>query len=158
MTSLGELRRSILETPFVRGLPRAMRERFAMTLLWVSEWRTAPVGEVVYIEGKRDENTGAFILSGSVRVAREGEEDEIVEAPNLLGEIMQFTARQARTATVTVLSESTVLTFHWDGLGRTAATVFSEEECRVIQSLIAQVAWGRCAELFDLAARRADSA
>ena len=97
-------------------------------------------------------------MSGRVLVSRSAGVEEELEAPNLLGEIQQFTPDRHRTATVVALAPTTVLDFPWHAFAERVARLFTEEEQGILRSLIAQLAWARCDELFDRAAEAAQEA
>ncbi len=146
------LRTRILAAPFLDALPPKLRDRFAMIVLWISTVRSLEEGKELYIEGCRDDTGDCLLLDGSVEVIRTGFETEVVPGPSLLGEIQQFTQDKHRTATVRVLVPARALTFSWEELSELAHRVFIEEDCNIVSILLKQMAWGRCAELFDQAA------
>ncbi len=149
---LTALRTRILAVPFLRALPPALRDRFAMIILWISIVRSIKEGDELYAEGGHDDTGGCMLLDGRAEVIRTGLETEIVPAPSLFGEIQQFTEDRRRTATVRLLESGRALTSSWEDLAEIARDVFTKEEHNVVSILLKQMAWGRCAELFDQAA------
>ena len=153
-----ELRAALLEVSLVKALPRNMRRRMAMIFLWTSESRMVEPGEHLYEQGAQDESGGLVLVAGSVEIVKAGDEPEVVVAPDILGEIQQFMSNHERTATVTALDLGCILTFSWQDLAITVAEVFTPHECEILRALIAQMAWGRCAELFDQQSTRVGGA
>ncbi len=147
--TISEIRAALLEVSLVKELPRHMRRRMAMIFLWTTESRMVEAGEHVYEQGAQDENGGSILVSGTVEIAKAGCEAEVVSAPEVLGEIQQFMPNRERTATVKSLEGGCILTFSWQDLADAAAEVFTPGECEILRALITQMAWGRCAELFD---------
>jgi CRP-like cAMP-binding protein len=126
-----------------------------MGLLWIGIPRTIQVGEKLFEEGAHDENFGCVLLTGQVDVTRNEELLEKLHAPELLGEILQFTNDRARTATVKAATPCSILAFDWCKFGSESVKFYDESEQALFKHLLTQCAWQRCAELFDEAARRA---
>ncbi len=152
---LVDLRTRLLQVPFIKGLPRELRDRCAMGLLWVGMPRSVQAGEKLFEQGAHDENLGCVLLTGQVDVTRDGELLEKLHAPELLGEILQFTSDKIRTATVKAAAPCSILAFDWSKFGAESVKFYNESEQALFKHLLTQCAWQRCAELFDEAAQRA---
>ncbi len=146
---LNEMRERILGIPLIKGLPESMRERFVMMLLYVSQTKRTFTNEQLFIEGEHDENTGVALLDGMVRIIRENEDPISVEAPDILGEIQQFTRERRRTATVEVCAGGQVLSFRWGDLRQAASAYYSHEELATLRSHLRKTAWARAAEALE---------
>ena len=148
-------REKISSVPLTQSMPPKLRTRFAMIFWWIANFQEASKGERIYIEGAKDEETGCLLISGKVSIQKEGEETEVVTAPDILGEIQQFTRSRERTATVEAVEHCQLLTFTWWDLATQCVALFELDERTVLQEILEQYALGRCAELFDQAAKEA---
>lgn len=146
---LADMRERILDTPLVQKLPEAMRQRFAMILLWVSQTRDVSREEKLFQQGDARNNEGCLILEGMVRIITEEQHTKTIEAPDILGEVQLFTPQGTRTATVEVVVGGKILVFGWKDLGRQAREFFSEDEMAKLKKIITDSAWTREKNLFD---------
>lgn len=156
--SLSDTRAELLRVPFIAKLPEPLRERCAMMLLWCSREKDLAPRAFLYLEGKSDPNTGCVILTGQVTVEKDGEKTIYIDAPELMGEALQFTMDYQRTATVRAAVPTNAMTFSWTDIGATATQIFSADERKILLDAIRQLAWERCAELFDEAVRATQDA
>jgi len=145
---LSDLRARILELPELNRLPGEMRERMAMAFLWSGHIRHLTKAEILFQEGKHDENTGCLLVEGNLEVRKHDGSVHVVEAPELLGEVLQFTKNRRRTATVEAAGAASVLFFRWSELGACAVQVFDRGERLIIKKLIKDLAKERTAEYF----------
>ena len=90
-----------------------LRGQVADILAGISQTRVLRKGEQLYAEGAEDPNTGAILVDGTLLVAAGTRETVTVTAPELLGEMQQYNAYGARTATVCAKDTATVLEFSW---------------------------------------------
>lgn len=144
-------RERIADIPLTQSLPAKLRRRFAMIFWWIASLQEVSKGERIYIEGAKDEETGCLLIAGKVSIQKEGEETEVVTAPDILGEIQQFTRTRERTATVEAVEHCQLLTFTWWDLASHCVALFDIDERTILQEILEQYALGRCAELFDQA-------
>ena len=144
---LGDIRSVILSTPLVKNLHDDMRPRFVMMLLHLSETKEMSRGDVLFLKGDRETDTGCLILQGEVEVQREGK-GIFVEAPEIIGEMHLFTPEGERTATVEVTVGGLRLEFEWGALGSLARQFYSPEELDILKKAIVGYAWKRDASLF----------
>ncbi len=143
---LDEYRKQILDVPSIHALPPELKSRIAMILLWIGHEAEVPSGSVIYSQGAEDEDTGCVLVSGSVQVSVRGETIKVCDAPEILGEMKQFTEAEQRTATVRASTDACILTFYWRDLVMLNDTVFSSEDQVAIREVITKVAGFRLKE------------
>lgn len=153
--NLPHARGQLLKIPLVAKLPETLRERLVVLLLWIGHEKYFGDGAYIYVEGKSDLNSGCILLDGKVSVEKDEKVVEIMEAPDIIGEAQQFTSNRERTASVRAMGASLTLMFSWPEIGTKSARIFSSEERHMIKNVIRDLAWERCAELFDAAAMAA---
>ena len=144
---LGDIRSTILRTPLVKNLPEEMQPNFVMMLLYLSETREMSRGEILFLKGECETDTGCVILQGMVEVQCK-EKAVFVEAPEIIGEMHLFTPEGARTATVEVTVGGMCLEFEWGALGTLARQFYSAKELDTLKKSIVDYAWKRDASLF----------
>lgn len=144
--NLDGYRKRVLEIPMVQALSPDLKSRLGMILLWIAHEVEVPAGEVVYAQGADDENTGCVLLDGAVEISIEGQPVKTCSAPEIFGEMKQFTNDQQRTATVRVVSDATMLRFYWNDLVRLTQTIFSGDERLAILDVVAELAGRRLLE------------
>ncbi len=143
---LDEYRKKILDVPSIHALPPSLKSRMAMILLWIGHEAEVPAGGEIYSQGAQDEDTGSILVSGSVQISVKGETIRECAAPELLGEMKQFTEANKRTATVRAVDDATILTFYWQDLVMLNDTVFSGQDQVAIRDVITEVAGFRLKE------------
>ena len=141
--TLGLIRERIENTPLIKRLPEAMRQRFVMILLWIADTEEVSRTEELFRTGEVDTDRGCLILEGMVRIVSESDANKTIEAPDILGEVQLFTPQGQRTATVEVVVGGEVLTFSWKGFGTTAKQFYTPEEMQTLKAMIAESAWAR---------------
>jgi len=146
---LDEYRKQILDVPSIHSLAPDLKSRVAMILLWITHEADIPKGEIIYSQGAEDEDTGCVLVSGSVQISVEGETLKECRAPEILGEMKQFTKVNQRTATVKASEDCSILTFYWHDLIMLSDTVFSGEDQLAIHDVITKVAGRRLMEQRD---------
>jgi CRP-like cAMP-binding protein len=140
-----EIRQSILALEFMRGLPADLRARLAELLEKISDVKKVPEGGTWIREGEHGPNKGYVLLKGEVEVRKSDSPDIDCQAPQLLGEMMQFTPAHLRTATVVAATDCVVLRFLWDDFWAETGRVLSESEFDVVKEALKDVAWGHLA-------------
>lgn len=143
---LDKYRKQILDVPSIHALPPELKSRVAMILLWIAHEAEVPSGEVIYSQGAEDEDTGCVLVSGSVQISVEGETLKECAAPEILGEMKQFTEVNQRTATVRATEDASILTFYWHDLVLLSETIFSNEDQLSIRDVITKLAGRRLME------------
>ncbi|MFP6583718.1 MAG: hypothetical protein VCD00_14350 [Candidatus Hydrogenedentota bacterium] len=84
---LSMLRGRILDTPLVRSLPEEMRNKVVMLLLWISKTEEVTREQKLFVQGDVDIDRGCLILEGMVRIITEGNDKNMINAPDILGEV-----------------------------------------------------------------------
>jgi len=144
--NLDEYRKSILEIPVIKELSPEIRSGMAMIILWIAHESDMFAGEVVYSQGTDDEDTGCVLLNGKVAISKEEKDVMTCDAPDILGEMKQFTKGKQRTATVKVMTNSTVLMFYWQDFVIMAERIFDKKEQRTVREVISKLAGHRFLE------------
>lgn len=150
--------KQILEIPILQALPEELRESVAKVFLETSLETVLVEGEVLYSKGAEDANTGALLVSGSVRVDGGGDSTITVGAPELLGEMQQYDSAGQRAATVTATEESVVLEFAWHDFIVLAMDTLNKGEQVKLREAISEHVGIRLKELSDLAGPAQDDA
>lgn len=135
--------------PMLQRLSEATRHSVASLMLQASKAYELSPGEVLYERGQEDENTGALLVRGTVRVKRRGGAPIYVQSPEILGEIRQFTQSGERTATVEAENDVTVLEFNWNDFNYMATEMgaLMPSHFQEFQSVMRAWATERLAEL-----------
>lgn len=143
---LEEYRKQILAVPSIHALTPDLKSRIAMILLWIAYEADVPAGEIIYSRGADDEDTGCVLVSGSVQISVKGETVKECAAPEILGEMKQFTHANKRTATVRAKDNASILSFYWRDLIALTESVFSGEDQGAIHNVITNLAGSRASE------------
>lgn len=151
---LSTIRERIVNTPLVKKLPDAMRKRFAIALLWISETEDATRTQRLIEQGEKNRDLGILILEGMVRIKNESTQTKTIEAPDILGEVQLFTPDRARTATVEVVVGGKILTFSWKALAAECRELYRDEEMDTLRKAIYDSAWTREKGLFDATGKK----
>ena len=117
-----------------------------MILLWIAHEADVPAGEIIYSRGAQDEDTGCVLVSGSVQVSVKGETVKECAAPEILGEMKQFSEANKRTATVRAIDNASILSFYWRDLIALSESVFSGDDKSAIHEVITRLAGNRASE------------
>ena len=125
----------------LEGLPAALRERLAEIIQQISKLRTIAKGSVIFRESTAHHNTGYVLLEGAVGILKTDAPKHRCDAPELIGEIMQFNPAHTRTATVGAVEDCTVYRFEWDEFWNAANEAFTAEEVDKIRSALESRAW-----------------
>ena len=152
---LSLVRERILNTPLVKNLPKGMRQRFVMILLWISETEEVSREQQIFRQGEKDADKGCLILEGMVRIVTEESDKKTIEAPDILGEVQLFTPKGTRTATVEVIVGGDILSFGWWDFGAAAVEFYTGEEMATLKKVIADSAWTREDNLYEKIHRKA---
>ena len=86
------------------------------------------------------------VSKNDIQISVEGETLKECAAPEILGEMKQFTVENERTATVRATADASILTFYWHDLVVLSETVFSGEDQLAIQDVITKLAGRRMME------------
>lgn len=136
-----EATKTICSTKFMQTIPGGFREKVSDVLLEISKLRRVPLGETWIQEGDKADARGFILLKGSVSIRKGGEQAHSEEAPELLGEIMQFNPAHSRTATVVATDECVVMRFDWDDLWAKLGEKLTEDEVSKVKTAVESFAW-----------------
>jgi CRP-like cAMP-binding protein len=151
LTDPSEYEAVVPEIPMLQRLSDGTRKAVAMLMLQISKAYELSPGEVLYERGQEDENTGALLVRGTMRVRRRGGEPIFLEAPEILGEIRQFMKSGIRTATVEAENNVTVLEFSWTDFNYMATELGALKPAQIQEFKAVLKAWAkeRLAEIGD---------
>ena len=110
-------------------------------LMKISTQENLPSGTVLFAKGDPSIDDGVILLEGEVSVMKVGFPEIIAAAPELLGEMGRLNPTGQRTATVTAVTELTLLRFKWTEFMREAGLRLSEAELEKISSALQEYAW-----------------
>lgn len=143
--SFGNLRPEFERLRLMEHVPSHVRLPLVEILEEISELRSVPRDGVWLRENEPSENKGYVLLKGSVVVRKAGAPDTVVQAPELLGEAMQFNPKHLRTATVVANEDIVVARFLWDEFWSAVEQRCSEPERQAIREAVETVAWDHLA-------------
>lgn len=143
--SYGNLRPEFERLRLMEHVPSHVRLPLIEIFEEISELRSVPNGGIWLRENEPSENKGFVLLRGSVVVQKAGAPETVVDAPELLGEAMQFNPKHLRTATVVANDDIVVARFMWDEFWNAVAMRCTEPERHAIREAIEAVAWDHLA-------------
>lgn len=123
-----QFRNTLQDLALIQELPEEWRSDVIDSFLAVADVTALSAGDVLYKKGAADENTGALLAQGAARIDRVDGESKDLRAPDLLGELMQYTDDQVRTATVTATEDAVLLAFPWDDFVSHAKTTLNSQQ------------------------------
>lgn len=130
----------MIAMPVIQACPEIIRNTLVSMLLDVSELHSISEGEVLYVKGHQDENSGAILIEGTVNVDLGKGTLKECTAPELLGEMMQFSEDGIRTSNVSAADDSLLLSFNWHDFVERISETFGAEEQRAIRNAVKQYA------------------
>jgi CRP-like cAMP-binding protein len=142
---LNEIRDRIGHIPVVHELPEDIRQRFAMILLGLGHEVTATDGQVLFEEGQGDDDVAYVMLEGTLLVEKSEVPALLVNAPELLGEVVKFSPLARRSATVTAQGDVKLLKFYWTPFFHAMDQVFNPDERLDVRHALEDIAWGHFA-------------
>lgn len=142
-------RNVVVKIPALQNLGAPLRDRVSEILVDIATERTFEAGDVLYEKDSEDENTGAILLDGILEVTRNSGDKIEVPAPDLMGEMKQFTDYGKRTATVTAKTRALTLVFFWHNFVKTLQNnpTISQIERTAIKEAFTGIAGIRLKEL-----------
>jgi CRP-like cAMP-binding protein len=126
---------------FMHALPAELKSKVARILQNISKLRRVPLGTAWLREGEHSENKGYILLEGAVSIRKQDSLGHSEDAPELLGEIMQFNPQQMRTATVVATEDCVVMRFVWDEFWERAEESLSAPEQEKVKTALEGFAW-----------------
>ena len=140
MTS-DETKAAILQFKCLRTLPGDLRHQVAGILEKVAEQRRVPKASVWFHEHEQSKNMGYLLIAGQVKIEKADTPEIVCQAPELLGEMMQFNPMHERTATVSALDDCVVMQFPWEAFWAEIQENCTEADQKKIRSALEEVAW-----------------
>lgn len=126
---------------FMQTLSEPLRGKVARILQEVSVLRTVPFGETWIREGDRTKSVGYILLKGSVSIRKTSGELHSEDAPELIGEIIQYNPSHSRAATVVATAECVVMRFEWDDFWSKCGNALPPDEVQHVKSAVESFAW-----------------
>lgn len=140
-----QIRATVGNLNVFHDLPEALRGKVAEVLERIGTLRSVPRGGIWIREGEPSENRGYILLSGEAAI-RKSESPEIrCQAPELLGETMQFHPTRRRTADVIAVTDAVVMRFSWDEFWTALAETCEPIDHERVREAVAQLAWSHFA-------------
>jgi len=136
-----DIHEAICKMNFLHGLPKELKDKVARILQNISALRRIAMGSDWLREGEHSENKGYILLEGAVSIRKEDSPGHTEEAPQLLGEIMQFNPQQLRTATVVATESCVVMRFKWDEFWTRVEESVSKDELDKVKTALEGFAW-----------------
>ena len=136
-----ELRTAILDVAFMRHFSEDLRGKVAVLFQEVAALRRVPKNAAWIRQNEPAENKGYLLVEGAVAIQKPDAPEISCEAPELLGEMMQFNPTHLRTATVVAMRDCVVLQFLWDDFWARTRQRLSEPEQEKVRQVLEEVAW-----------------
>ena len=136
-----EVHRVLREMKFMRELSGELRDKVASIFQAISEFRKVPLGKTWIREGEKSESKGYILVKGSVAIRKVDSQQHLEDAPELIGEVMQFNPAHARTASVVATEECAVLCFDWDSFWAKTKETLSDSDEKLVKTAVESFAW-----------------
>ncbi len=136
-----QVRARISALPIHATLKPTPSEQVIDVLMKISTQESLPPNTTLFTRGDPSIDDGIILLEGEVSVIKDGVPEIIATAPELLGEMGRINPTGRRTATVTAVTELTLLRFKWSEFMREAGLLLSEAELEKIGSALQEYAW-----------------
>ena len=135
------IRKQILRISLFDGLPELLGMHAVNVLSRICSASTMRKQTILFTEGEAVSDVGYILLRGEVLVGKKGSPDLTVAAPELLGEMKQFSPVGQRTATVEASTEIEVLEFKWSDFHKDVAEHLDEGQQKKLAQAIENYAW-----------------
>ena len=142
---LRDYRDAFLKLGFMAELTHQLRQDTVEVLIQVGKLRSVPKGGLWIREGEHTTNKGYVLLQGTVCIQKSGHPDIECEAPELLGEMMQFNPAHSRTATIKAMTDCIVMRFIWDDFWDASKQYFSSSDQEELKNAVESCAWSHFA-------------
>jgi CRP-like cAMP-binding protein len=136
-----ELGRVLHDMAFMQSLPEPLRGEVSRILQSISVLRTIPLGDAWIREGEKTKNMGYILVQGSVAIRKASGQQHAEEAPELIGEIIQYNPAHSRAATVVATADCVVMRFEWDEFWVKCGESLSDGELQSLRSAVESFAW-----------------
>lgn len=107
----------------------------------ISTLEDVPSGSILFTKGDDSIADGIILLEGEVSVLKEGFPEIVAAAPELLGEMARLNPTAQRTATVSAITNLSILRFTWAAFAREAGVQMSEPELEKVSKALQEYAW-----------------
>ena len=124
--------------PTLRPTPA---EQVVDVFMNVSTLENMPPDTILFTKGDESIADGIILLEGEVSVMKEDFPEIVAAAPELLGEMGRLNPTAQRTATVTALTDLSILRFTWAAFTREARRLMSESELERVSTALQECAW-----------------
>ncbi|MCC6486004.1 MAG: cyclic nucleotide-binding domain-containing protein [Candidatus Hydrogenedentes bacterium] len=84
---------------------------------------------------------GYILLKGSVAIRKASGELHSEDAPELIGEIIQYNPSHSRAATVVASADCVVMRFDWDDFWKKCGETLTQDEVQHVKSAVESFAW-----------------
>ncbi len=136
-----EAREIVSTLPILSTLRPTPAELLVEVLMNISSLEDIPPRTTLFTKGDESIADGIILLKGEVSVIKDGFPEIVAAAPELLGEMGRLNPTAQRTATVTALTDLTILRFTWAAFTREAGRLMSETELEKVSSALQEYAW-----------------
>ena len=140
-----DYRAAVTNLAFMKELPGELREKVAAVFDEVGVLRAAPKGMAWLRQGEHTPDKGYLLLQGTAAIRKMEHPEFSCEAPELLGEIMQFDPRHLRSATVSAATDCVLLRFMWPSFWEACEDHLTQDECSTVKTAIESCAWSHIA-------------
>ena len=136
-----QIRQQILSIPLFAALPDPLDKHAVNILSRVCEIKHLRAGTTLFTQGEDVSDVGYVLLSGEVEVRKTNEPKLRVPAPELIGEMKQFSPIGQRTATVEACSQLEVLEFKWTDFHNDAGKRLDKNQLETLNKALQDYAW-----------------
>jgi hypothetical protein len=137
---------AIVRLRFMADLTPEVRSRVAGILEQIGKLRKVPRDAVWIKENEHSPNKGYILVRGAAAIQKTDFPQVDCQAPELLGEMMQFNPGSLRTATVFSTEESVVMRFMWDEFWAALEEQLSKKDREAVRTAIESQAWEHFAQ------------
>lgn len=140
------------EIPLLQNLPEELRDKVRDILVGISDLFTLHDGEVRYVKGESEDNLGSVLVQGKVSVDMEGDASKQCTAPELFGEMIQFSNEEECAGNVTASGPCVLFRFSWNDFAAAASVRLSKEDREILRGALKESVDERIGELIGRAA------
>jgi len=136
-----ELRRILHDMAFMKSIPEPLQGEVSRILQSISVLKTVPLGDTWIREGEKTKSLGYILIKGSVAIRKASGQQHAEDAPELIGEIIQYNPAHSRAATVVATADCVVMRFEWDDFWAKCGKSLSESDLKSLKGAIESFAW-----------------
>jgi len=131
----------ITKISFMQDLKPDTRKKLAAIFSVLGPVESVPVSTVLFRKGEKADDRGVILLEGRIGVDKDDSPEITAEAPQLLGEMSQFSPNKVRTATVSADTELKAIQFKWADFKTRAQESLSTDELNDLFNALEDYAW-----------------